>query len=288
MTLTQVEQKKICDFVKIRPRSIQEIAGHIKKNWRTADRYVDKIADETGFLGSKIFREGTRGALKIVFWNLNEDIHSTSFQNELMEDILKSKHKYDFSPFEIYQHIENKLKKAHVANATKTNSEVEISEEQDLIGTLRKANKQVVIFSGNLSWINAKQGKIPMINIIRELAKRNISIKIIARVSMVGINNIKKLLAINKEIGRDIIEIKHRYQPMRAILIDNKHATFKEVKDPAYYQEGEIRHKIEIFYEIYDKDWIEWLQKIFWKMFSSAMSAEKRIQEIEKIDNAVI
>lgn len=288
MTVTADEEKKITNFVRHRPRTVQEIAGHIKRNWRTADRYVEKIAQETGLLASKIFREGTRGALKIVYWNSNEDIHSTSFQNELIEDIMKSKHKNDFSPFEIYQHVDEKLKKAQAVDARKANSEVEISPEQDLAGFLRSANKQVTVFSGNLSWINAKQGKTPMIEIIKELAKRNIPIKIIARVSIIGINNIKKLFAINKEVGKDIIEIKHRYQPLRAIIVDDRHAKFREIKDPSHYPEGEIHHKIEIFYDIYDKEWVEWLQKIFWKMFSSAMSAEKRIKEVERIKGAFL
>jgi len=288
MALTKAEEKSICDFVKIRPRSIQEISEHIKRNWRTADRYVEKISDETGFLSTKIFREGTRGALKVVYWSFSEDIHSTSFQNEMVEDIMKCKHKIDFSPFEIYQHVDDKKKKAYVQDASKVDSENEVSEKQDLVGFLRQATKQIMVFSGNLSWINAKQGKIHMLDVIRELAKRNISIKVIARVSMIGVDNVKKLLAINKELGRDIIEIRHRYQPLRTIIVDGKSAKFKEVKNPTFYLEGEVKKKIEIFYDIYDKDWVEWLQKVFWKMFSLATPAEKRIAEIGKIKNAVI
>jgi len=288
MSLTKDEEKKICDFVRIRPRSIQEISEHIKRNWRTADRYVEKISDETGFLSTKIFREGTRGALKVVYWSFSEDIHSTSFQNDMVEDIMKCRHKIDFSPFDIYQHVNDKMKKAYAQDASKANSETEINEREDLAGFLRQATKQVMVFSGNLSWINAKQGKTEMTEVIRELAKRNISIKIIARVSMVGVNNVKKLLAINKELGREIIEIRHRYQPIRGIIVDGKSIKFREIKDPIYYLEGEIKKKIEIFYDIYDKDWVEWMQKLFWKMFSLATPAEKRIAEIGKIKNAVI
>lgn len=40
--------KKICEFVKSKPRTVQEIAEHIKKNWRTAERYVERISEETG------------------------------------------------------------------------------------------------------------------------------------------------------------------------------------------------------------------------------------------------
>ena len=39
--------KKIEDFVSKQPRNIQEIALMLKKNWRTADRYIDYIKDNT-------------------------------------------------------------------------------------------------------------------------------------------------------------------------------------------------------------------------------------------------
>ena len=67
--------KKINNFVYQKPRTIQEISLLIKKNWRTADRYVEQISKEQGTLLVRTFREGTRGALKIVFWNNIEKIH---------------------------------------------------------------------------------------------------------------------------------------------------------------------------------------------------------------------
>ena len=64
--------KKIEDFVYEKPRSIQEIAEYIKKNWRTADRYIQEIEKNFGTISTKVFREGTRGALKIVYWSAVE------------------------------------------------------------------------------------------------------------------------------------------------------------------------------------------------------------------------
>ena len=61
--------KKINDFVYTKPRTIQEIAHLIRKNWRTANNYVDKIAKESGAISVRTFRGGTRGALKIVYWS---------------------------------------------------------------------------------------------------------------------------------------------------------------------------------------------------------------------------
>jgi len=287
MVLNTEITKKICTFIKVKPRTIQEISELIKKNWRTAERYVEKIEQETGSISTRVFREGTRGALKIVYWNSIEEIRSTSAQAELFDSLIKAKRKVDFSPFDIYQYVSSKKRRAYAEDISKINTEVEISQEQDLVGFLRQASNQVFIFSGNLSFINCKQGEVKIIDILRELAKRNISIKIISRVAIVGVDNVKKLLAINKEVGKDIIEIKHRYQPLRAIIVDDKAVKLREVKDPEYYPTIELSKKIEVFYDIYDKEWVEWLHKVFWKMFSSAMPAEKRIKEIESIRNLI-
>lgn len=59
-------RKRISDFVYQKPRTVQEIAQFLRVNWRTADRYVEKIAWEEGTLATRTFREGTRGALKVV------------------------------------------------------------------------------------------------------------------------------------------------------------------------------------------------------------------------------
>jgi len=288
MALDTETTKKICDFVRLKPRTVQEISELIKKNWRTAERYVEKIEQETGCISTRTFRGGTRGALKIVYWNTIEDMHSTSFQGELFDKIMRGDRKSDFSPFDIYQYVSGKKKKVYVEDIKNIDPELEVSEEQDLVGFLKQATKQVIIFSGNLSWINAHQDKTQIIDVLRELTKRNISIKIIARVSMVGADNARKLIAINKEPGRDMIEIRHRYQPLRAIIVDNKVAKLREIRNPEYYNHGELRQKIEIFYDLYDRDWIDWLQKVFWKMFSTGTPADKRIKEIEKIQSKLL
>ncbi len=287
MPLSPQLSKKICEFVRQRPRSVQEISQHIGKNWRTAERYIERIADETGSISTHVFREGTRGALKVVFWNALENIHSESFQSELLEKIMEGQRKIDFSPFDIYQHVGSKHKEVFTQDVSRINPEIEITSREDLAGFLRSATKQVLVFSGNLSWINAHQGKLQMINVVRELARRNVTFKVVARVSIIGSDNAKKLLAINKDLGKDMIEIKHRHQPLRAMIIDNKVIKFREVRVPEYYDPGELTKRLEIFYEIYDKEWVEWLQKVFWKMFSTGLDAQKRIKEIESIQKAI-
>lgn len=265
--------KKITEFVYIKPRTIQEIAFHIQKNWRTADAYVEKISREQGTISVRTFREGTRGALKIAYWNNIEKIHSSEFQEKLFKRIEISRHKNDFSPFDIYQYVQENKRYAFLEEQNKD----KITEKQDLINALRSTENQLLIFSGNLSWVNAIQGKTRIINIFEELAENNISIKIICKVDLESINNIKKMLEINYKIKKDMIDIRHAEQPFRAFIVDNKFARFKEKR-------SNKKRNTYIFYNIIDEEWIEWLQKVFWNIFRTSISAEKRIKDIETIE----
>ncbi len=109
-------EKKICDFVFLKPRSVDEIAKHIGKNWRTANRYIEKIMNQQGTISTRIFREGTRGALKIVFWTNIDKIHSSAFQERLFQQIKQGRDKKEFSPFNIYQHVHERKKHAFTEN----------------------------------------------------------------------------------------------------------------------------------------------------------------------------
>lgn len=265
--------KKISEFVYIKPRTIQEIANHIEKNWRTADAYVERIAKEQGIIAIRTFREGTRGALKIAFWNNIEKIHSSEFQERLFKRIENSKNKNDFSPFDIYQYVPENKRYAFLEEQT----EYKITPKQNLVGALRSSERQLMIFSGNLSWVNAMQGKIKIMDIFEELAERNVSIKIICHVDLESIENINKMLEINHKLKKDIIEIRHAEQPFRAFVVDNKFARFKENR------QNDKKNKY-IFYEINDEEWVEWIQKVFWNMFRTSIKAEKRIKDIETIE----
>jgi hypothetical protein len=270
--------KKIEDFVAEKPRSIQEISEMLDMSWRTADRYIEQIRTELGTLETRVFREGTRGALKIVFLAGVEKISHSVFQQELEKEIFQAKRKEDFSAFDIFQHVEDKNKKAKIEN-------VKFEEETDLkefAESLQIAQKQILIFSGNLSFVNLKDKKIDMMKIIEDLIKRGVSIKVICRVDLVGIENIKKLLSLNFKYGKELIEIKHREHPIRANIIDGKFFRIKEIKEPTG-KEKELDKKLFIFYTIKDKEWTEWLSRIFWKMFSQSIDSNKRLEELSKL-----
>lgn len=270
--------KKIEDFVYAKPRSIQEIAHHIDKNWRTADRYLEEIKKNFGTISTRVFREGTRGALKIAFWSSIEKISSSVFQQMLEEEIMRARRKEDFSAFDIFQHVADKNKRAIVEKAINEDS-TNLKELKDL---LLKTEKQLLILSGNLSFVNLENRNFDMMKILEELVKKNIAIRIICRVDIAGKENIEKALSLNFKHGKEAIEIRHREHPLRAFIIDNKIIRIKEIKEPTG-KINELDKKVFIFYTIKEMEWAEWLSRIFWKMFSSSVNARKRIEEIKKI-----
>jgi len=277
--LKNEEIKKIEDFIYLKPRSIQEIAEHIGKNWRTADRYISEIEKNFGTITTRVFREGTRGALKIVYWASVEKISHSVFQEQLEKDIFAGKKKEDFAAFDIFQHVNEKDKEV-VAKIGE--DETKLKTLSDYTNLLRQAKKQVLFFSGNLSFINFKDKEEDVFKTIEELVKRGVNVKAICRIDMAGIENIKKLLSLNFKYGKDLIEIHHRDQPLRVTLIDNNVANLKEIKMPTG-RDKELNKKVFIFYTIRDKDWVDWLSKIFWKMFSSSIDSHTRLNELKKL-----
>lgn len=276
--LNQEMVKAIEDFVYLQPRSVLEISEHIKKNWRTADRYVEKISSEYGNIKTKVFRGGTRGALKIVYWNLNEKLSKNVFQQELENKIFSSSKKEDFSAFDLYEKIDEKNKKVTVENVSdeiKTN----LHELREL---LESTKKQILLFSGNLSWLNLKNKEIDFLKSLEELIEKGVKIKVVCDVDLIGKGNIEKLLSLNFKTQKEAVEIRHRKQPIRGIIFDDKQFRIKEIVEPTG-KINELNKKLFLFYTIQDKNWVEWITKIFYKMFRTGVSAEKRIQELDKI-----
>ncbi len=262
----------------MQPRSVLEVAEHIKKNWRTADRYIEEIEKQFGNIKTRTFRGGTRGALKIVYWNLNEKISKSVFQQELENKILNLQKKEDFSGFDIFEHIEDKNKKVTAEKETEE-SKTNLKELDEL---LKQTKKQLILFSGNLSWLNLKNKEINFIDSLNELVKKNVKIKVICDVNLTGKENIEKLLSLNFKNNKEAIEIKHKKQPLRGIIFDDKQFRIKEIIEPTG-KINELNKRTFIFYTIKDKEWTEWLIKIFYKMFNQGTDAKRRLEEMNKI-----
>ncbi len=270
--------QKIEKFVSVEPRSINEISDYLQKNWRTVDRYLKEIEEEYKTISLKTFRGGTRGALKIAYLSTPERASSTRIQEELENEIMRLKRKEDFSAFDIFQNVPEKNKTAIV--------EDEISESstnlKELIEILKTTKKELKLFSGNLSWINLKKGKIDLFQTLEDLIKKGVKLKVLCRVDLDGIENIKKVLSLNYKYGKELIEIRHREHPLRAFVIDNNSFRLKEIREPT----GKIKEldkKIFIFYTVKDKEWTEWLSRIFIKLFNTSIGSEKRLNELNKL-----
>jgi hypothetical protein len=273
------ETKKIEDFVYSKPRSIQEIARHINKNWRTADRYIDEIRKNFGTLETRVFREGTRGALKIVYWASIEKVSNSIFQEQIENSLMNFKKKEDFRAFDIFQHVSTKDKVVWIKKGKDESSVDRLKEFEDF---LLLAKKQIIFFSGNLSFINFYDEKTNIFKTLESLVKKGISIKVICRVDFSGKENVKKLLSLNFKHGKELIEIHHREQPLRATIVDNLAINLKEIEEPTG-RKGELDEKTFIFYNIKNKEWAEWLSKIFWKMFYCSIDSKKRLEELKKL-----
>ena len=272
--------QKIEEFVYLKPRSVDEIAKYIDKNWRTADRYIREIEENYGTITTTVFREGSRGALKVVYWASVEKASQSKFQQRLEEEILREKGKHAFSSFEIYQHVADKNKHAYVEEAA---SEDQTKENiPSLKSFVENTKKQLIMFSGNLSFANLKTKEIDLYKIFDDLVKKGVSIKIVCRVDLAGRENVEKMLSLNYKYGKELVEIRHRDQPLRALISDNKAIRLKEIKEPTG-RTNELNKRLFIFYAINDKSWAEWLSKIFWNMFSSSIDASKRLEELKKL-----
>jgi len=270
-TITKIEE-----FVYVKPRSIQEIAELIKKNWRTADRYIDEIQKNFGTISKRVFRGGTRGALKIIYWSSVEKVSSSIFQERLEKEIFNCKKKEDFSAFDIFQYVLEKNRKSFVFDKEEENI-------MDFKNILLGAKKQILFFSGNLSFINIEDKEKDMYDIFEKLIKNKVNIKILCRVDLVGMKNIQRLLSLNLKYGNKLIEIRHDSHPIRGFIIDGNFIRLKEVKEPTG-KIKELNKRKFIFYNISDKSWAEWLSKIFWKKFSNSMDSNKRLEHLNQIN----
>lgn len=274
--VSREDERKIIDYVQQQPCTIQEIARLVQRNWRTADNYVADIARHTGLIATRTFREGTRGALKIVYWNALDKQHQTTYQARLLERILAGRQKEDFSAFDIYQFVNDKHRSADVVS------------EENQIGPdelLKMVGEQWFSLSGNLSWLRLYPNVLKQ---FEKLAHKRIAIKIITRIDMTSADLTRKLLAINERVGWDAIAVRHAEQPLRAIIVDNRIASLKEVLSPKFPQYRELEKKTYIFYRINEEEWVSWLQKVFWAIWETSVDAKIRLDALETLNRSYV
>jgi hypothetical protein len=280
MSLTPHITNQIKELVYKKPRSISEIALALDKNWRTIDRYVEQIMQNSGELKTTTFRGGTRGALKIVYWNNNEHIYASDVQKELFAKIELGIEKTDFSPLDIYQYIASEKRTAYYE---------EISDEskyqyrlENIITYFENTNREILIFVGNLRFLNFKIKQKTILQHLENCVKRGVSIKIITNVNIIDKENVSNLLSLNIGLAQPLVVIKHAIFPLRCYIFDDSVVRFSETVTG----DGRLGHpkiKIACYYELRDTEWILWLQKIFWKEFQKSIPANMRIETLQTI-----
>lgn len=280
MVLDHQTIEKIKSLVYQRPRNINELAHALGKNWRTVDRYVDEIMQRTGNLRTHTFRGGTRGALKIVYWNNTEKIYSSDVQEQLFKQIEIGVEKSDFSPFEIYQYVDAD-KRSAIAEEIENEKTYQYSVET-LAPHFASAQKEICVFAGNLAFIHLKHNKKTIFEYMEECVERKVPIKIITLINLIDLENVERVLALNAGLREPLIKVRHAITPLRAYIFDDAVMKLGEITSGAK-KKGQIQNMLAVYYEIRDAEWVAWMQKLFWKNFQGAIKSNLRIENLKSV-----
>jgi hypothetical protein len=266
--------QKIIFFVKDKPKTIQEVSKHIGKSWVTTEKYVQEIKKTSGTIDVRTFREGTRGALKIVYFVMKESLISDAIKEDLFNKILMGKEKQDFDALDIFQFVKDDKKKASITTID--------GAHKPYLSFLSQTTNNLLIFSGNLSLLSEPNTGKEVINLFENLLKQKISIKIICKISLATMKNIKLIEHLIIKYP-ELIEIHHCHQPLRGCIIDNKIARLYCEENTQLYKKGELEKNSVITYDIFDVEWVSWIENLFWYQFRNTLDYKNRLEELKKI-----
>jgi len=278
MVLDKDTREEIKEFIRQKPRTVQEVSQKVGRSWRTADRYLEKMENEEGYIARRTFRKGTRGALKIAYWNNINSFSSSKVQEQLLRKIESGREKEDFSPFDIYQCADDEERRAFMEKQSEDNVEA----KHDIFTLLRQAQDRIMFFSGDLSWVNLTHRGEESLEVFRELSNDGVNLFFLGRVDTGSMKNAEKMFDFKKSLEDDNIKIRHSEQPLRAFIVDDKLVQLKEMRKSEKKNSSSRKY---LFYEIGDEKWVKWLQKVFWKLYRGSMPGEKRIEDLRTIKN---
>ncbi|MEM3364061.1 MAG: hypothetical protein QXS93_00960 [Candidatus Micrarchaeia archaeon] len=261
---------KIKQLLAQRPHSIIEIANSLEVSWKTADKYIDELCKTDGSISTHVFKNGLRGGLKIVFITADAK-NKGQLMKFLYKRIMNANNKTDFSPFELYQYVDEKMKKAFWEAEETTFIE---KGHEDINNLLQLAKNEYLSFSGDFSWVQSTEKGKKVMKTIVDVIERGTTIHMLGRIDTKSLNRVEQLLMLNKKFGMDAIDIRHVDQPLRGAIVDDK--LVRLVETPAALKKT-------IYYEIKDPIWIRFVKDIFWDFYKVSVPAEKRIEEIRKI-----
>lgn len=276
-------RRKILDIVHARPRAIAEIALEIKKNWRTADRYVDTLVEED-LLKIHVFRKGGRGSLKIAYWPTSITETPSAVKNFLLTNIMNAKRKENFSPLDILQHVNKSQRKASHLSPEFYHSGGNV---ESFFNSLKSAEKRILFFSGNLTFTKMGGRYQDQLDLIEKKVKEGVEILILSRVDVTNKEVVSDLLEINKKGYKGRIEIRYAFQPLRCTVIDERLFYIKESffsQYAGYKEDGEWSwEKGEYIYTITDKEWVDWMIDVFWHIWRGSVDAKLRLDVLDYI-----
>src|SRR3989344_2525040 len=191
MVLNHDIKRKLLELIAQSPRSIQELAVELNKNWRTIDNYITKLVEE-GLISVKEFKKGSRVAFKIVYIQPDINYQISNVQKKILRQIESGKRSQDFSPLNIIQYIPQKEVTSYFNPAKLPTNKI----TEDLSLFLNQATNSLQMFSGDLSWVDLKSSKGSILDVIEGLARDKVVIKIIARVDKSTKTRIEKLVTI--------------------------------------------------------------------------------------------
>jgi hypothetical protein len=275
MPLDNEAKSRILELVSQRPQSIQELAVGIGVSWKTADRYVEALCENEGVIGVHTFRKGTQGALKVVFPTVSSAARSTS-QEWILRRLESGKRKDDFSPLDIFQYVSPERKRVRVIEYP-ADPKIVFSE---FIAPLSSAQEQVLVFSGNLSWVGGKKGREAQ-EVLGELLDRGVAVKILSRVEIPSLRNLDAVYRLAGAAHAQQLEIRHMEQPLRGFVIDDARVLLRETKRPESYRPGELDAAFSAVYEWSDPKWVSFTEKVFWQYWQNGFDAKKRLSNLQ-------
>ncbi len=264
--LTQDKANAIRGLLAERPRSIKEISLSLGMTWKTANKYIEELCGQDNSIGVHVFKDGMRGGLKIAFLNSTRQDYE-QLLSFMRKRILGAREKSEFSPFELYQHVDGSMKKAFweggeaafLGHGT-----------EDIDNLLQKSEKEYLSFSGDFSWVMSREKGKAVFNTIGKLAEKGVGIHMLGRIDVKSLASVERLMRMNE----GVIDVRHVDQPLRGAIVDD--TVVRLVETPASLDK-------KIYYEITEPKWVRFVKSVFWEFHKVSVPADKRIDEIRKL-----
>lgn len=273
MSLSQDKINKVKSLVVERPHTTQEIASHLGVSYRTVNRYVDELIKLIPNIRVHTFRGGVRGGLKVVFWKSTEPVYESKPKQEILKKLMSHADKYEFSPFDVYQYVDPEHREAFWVGK----KELYTSRgNEDINQLLLQTKQEYLSFSGNFSWVRTKEKKRRVIDTLKQLVKKKVSVRMLGRIDFQSAENVELLYEINRSLGFNAIDIRHIHQPLRGAIMDDH--TLRLVE----YISKKPPQKV-IFYKITDREWVNFFRDVFWQYYERSIPAKKRFEDIRSV-----